>query len=225
MRKSAPALAKFLKDLTNELGEDKVHVIAHSMGNYLLQQAVEILQSEEGGLENFSLNQLVMAAPDITVNTQTSLMAGLKDKVRGFTLYTSKNDFVLGLSRNLCDVRTWVEAFWDTDNEADRLDCSTRIGFISLLTGIPSYVPGIDIIDASKVTQSRLLAGVEGWHSYPFNDDVVSNDIKLILRNNGDQPVNERSNVSCQDMNNRLCPSDGRRPEQFFWRFEPNDSD
>ena len=101
-RWATPHLIDHLRLALSEIGADRVHVIAHSMGNRLLTEA--LVQLPPDLLQR--LGQLVFAAPDVDAGVFTQLakaftaMLGAAGSPRR-TLYASSNDKALLASRFL----------------------------------------------------------------------------------------------------------------------------
>jgi esterase/lipase superfamily enzyme len=87
---------KLLANLSEKHGISKVHVIAHSMGNYLVLDALAHRDPPKR-----PLGQLVMAAPDIDRDQFAQAIPKVKAFFRGLTLYASKNDWALALSKRV----------------------------------------------------------------------------------------------------------------------------
>ncbi|HEU4559115.1 MAG TPA: alpha/beta hydrolase [Longimicrobium sp.] len=98
---SEKAITEFLLQFARSCGADRVHVIAHSMGNRLLLRALQrvVSAAENEGAVRFS--QLILAAPDIT----PELFLDVADQYRRLsertTLYVSNEDRALRASFRL----------------------------------------------------------------------------------------------------------------------------
>jgi esterase/lipase superfamily enzyme len=99
---TAPHLERFLSLLIERSGAKKIHIIAHSMGNRAVCDALRSLsQTKLQAAANVLVNELVLAAPDIDSDTFRELAAALKSLSGRVTLYQSSNDKALLLSRQL----------------------------------------------------------------------------------------------------------------------------
>jgi esterase/lipase superfamily enzyme len=92
---TVPNFIDFLNTLTS-IGITTIHVIAHSMGNRALVEA----------LENFpdiasSLGEVVMAAPDIDATLFRKSVSELHGKAKRYTLYGSASDRAIKLSKTV----------------------------------------------------------------------------------------------------------------------------
>ena len=128
---SVPSFKRFLVELSRRSGAERVHVIAHSMGNLALVQALSQLQRELGpSAPHF--RQVIMAAPDVDRRMFEGIAAEVQLSTDRITLYAASNDRALGAS--------------------ERLHGDPRIGDAS-----PMYVrAGIDAIDASAMIKGFL---------------------------------------------------------------------
>ncbi|WP_157649456.1 alpha/beta hydrolase [Burkholderia ubonensis] len=98
---SEPYFREFLELLLTKVGARRVHAIAHSMGNRLLVDAVERLDTSAAPAGSGELSQVVFAAPDVDAEVFVNKMKVAAGRARGFTLYLSSNDLALLLSRML----------------------------------------------------------------------------------------------------------------------------
>ncbi|TCK65740.1 alpha/beta hydrolase [Curtobacterium sp. PhB136] len=95
---SAPGLAAFLLFLAqNSGGVRHVDIVVHSMGNYVLVNAVAALQTalKTAGLR---LGHVFLAAPDIDAAEFATLASTRKGISRSGTMYASRNDLALLIS-------------------------------------------------------------------------------------------------------------------------------
>lgn len=93
---SAPHLESFLTTLSDDSGGAPIHIIAHSMGNRAL---VEALQRMSG--HGRRIGEVVFAAPDIDAATFQELAKNFKAASKRCTLYASSGDQALAASRKL----------------------------------------------------------------------------------------------------------------------------
>ena len=123
-------LEEFLNFVVTDLGLSRVNIVAHSMGNRALLNALANFEPPSVAEGAAMMNQIVLAAPDIDVGVFRQLAEDFRDKAERYTLYTSPNDKAIELSRRFHD--------------------SPRAG------GSVVLVDGIDTIDASAVETSFL---------------------------------------------------------------------
>jgi esterase/lipase superfamily enzyme len=123
-------------DLLNLLrldaGISTVHVIAHSMGNQIVVDAL----STKGVLTQ-GLAQVILAAPDVDRDVFRLLARRIKNVAKRVTLYASQFDRALELSHKLAE--------------------SPRAG--DVLGGQPLIVPNLDTIDASAIGEEMFGLG------------------------------------------------------------------
>jgi esterase/lipase superfamily enzyme len=102
---SERAMTEFLTRFTRDCGADRVHVIAHSMGNRLLLRALQRIVAAAETTPAIRFGHLVLAAPDIT----RELFLDVADQYRRLsqrtTLYVSDVDRALRASFRLQGAR------------------------------------------------------------------------------------------------------------------------
>ena len=141
----------------------KIHLIAHSMGSEALTLAlVELSQQYKGPV----FGQVILAAPDVdTAIFEEQRAPRIRGMAERFTVYTSENDWALGLSAE----------FWGGE---------PRLG----LAGKKLFVmDGFETIDATDGIQKGDTGpfSVEVGHSY-FAESLVDDIFHLIQH--GDSP-------------------------------------
>lgn len=124
-------LAGFLKRLSETSGATEIHLIAHSMGNRALINALKAFQTPSAAAKPFK--QVVLTAPDVPRQDAEVLIAAANANAERITLYASSKDRALLLSRGLHDNR--------------------RLGYVY---DYPYVIPGLDSIDASSVETDFL---------------------------------------------------------------------
>lgn len=95
---SVELFADFLSNLAARTGVEKLHVIAHSMGNRVLGLTLETIRNR--GLA-VHFGELVLAAPDLDRNLFKRLARVYPKLAAGTTLYVSRRDQALALSGKL----------------------------------------------------------------------------------------------------------------------------
>jgi esterase/lipase superfamily enzyme len=128
---SADHLARFLKDLSEKPGVARVNIVAHSMGSYLLLEALDRLQIGKI-LPHFG--QLILAAPDVQEVRFQQVMTKLTsaNAFDHITLYGSRNDY----------------AMWASEKANSR----PPVGMLKPILNIA----GLDQVDISKLTQNGI---------------------------------------------------------------------
>ena len=144
-----PAFAEFLEIATR--GTGKLHVIAHSMGNRYTLEALDALFESH---PDRRLGQLVLAAPDVDRSEFEARFDRIRDRTEGVTLYASKNDLALLVSRGV--------------------NLGRRLGDAA---GDPVVLAGLDTIDASLIEADAL------GHSYFADAPELLGDILGLIRN------------------------------------------
>ena len=82
----------------NTPGVRRVHVIAHSMGNRMLTEALVLLASTSGA-NSARLGQVVFAAPDVDTEVFVHRAEQFVGHAERYTLYASDKDRALALSQ------------------------------------------------------------------------------------------------------------------------------
>jgi esterase/lipase superfamily enzyme len=118
----------FLELLAQRSGAERIHIIAHSMGNRAVCDALKALSHDPESHVKF--NHLVLAAPDIDAETFAELAVTLQRLSGRITLYESSNDKALQASK--------------------KIHGYARAGEPLLV------IPGMDTIDASEIDTDFL---------------------------------------------------------------------
>ena len=99
VRLSGRRMARFLREIVEEAGADRIHLIAHSMGNRALIEALERLAAEQQDAASEPMfGQIVFTAPDVDRDFFTEAVQGLQGSAERITLYASENDLALRTS-------------------------------------------------------------------------------------------------------------------------------
>lgn len=94
-------LERFLLEILNRSGAERIHLIAHSMGNRAL---TEVLQRMSWGMESDEplFDEVVLTAPDVDADHfRRDLVPDIVKTARRVTLYASSNDEALAVSKKL----------------------------------------------------------------------------------------------------------------------------
>ncbi|NQZ11700.1 MAG: alpha/beta hydrolase [Algicola sp.] len=143
-------LGKFLRNILKNPNIEHLNILAHSMGNRALMRTVERL-SNDPTIEHKSINQIILAAPDVHVNTFAQLAQFYPKVASKTTLYVSSKDLTLSGSK-----------FFHTDD---------RVGYKPPII----VIPGIDTISVDNIDLSIL------GHSYFAEAAAVLYDIHQLL--------------------------------------------
>jgi esterase/lipase superfamily enzyme len=149
---STPHIVAFIRDLAAKSGATRLHVIAHSMGNRGLLRALERLARATDQASPVRLNQIILAAPDVDVDTFRELADVYRRLATRTTLYISTTDKALQLSH--------------------RLHRFPRVGLMPPLC----RVAGIDTVNVTNVDLSLL------GHGYVAQARDVLQDMHRLLR-------------------------------------------
>lgn len=152
---------ELLRDLA-EQGVTRVHILAHSMGNLLVLDALSTHEPPQP----LGIDELVMAAPDVDVDQYKLIAPMVRKLTKGMTLYASSADKALAISRTL----------------AGKMP---RAG--DVFGGKPVLVDKVDTIDASAIGTD--IMGLN--HSHYATDRSILNDVKRLL-SDGKRPPPER---------------------------------
>ncbi|MBV9304391.1 MAG: alpha/beta fold hydrolase [Acidobacteriaceae bacterium] len=152
---SVPHLVDFLTKLASQTGAERIHLIAHSMGNRVVTKALASLAPDRGARRR--VQQVALLAPDIDAAEFRRLAAVFKSVAGHVTLYASSRDEALKVSQ--------------------RLQGYPRAGEAG-----PNIViiPGLDTIDASAVDTSMI--GLS--HSYFADNQSILSDLFYLIRGN-----------------------------------------
>ncbi|NIV17742.1 MAG: alpha/beta hydrolase, partial [Woeseiaceae bacterium] len=102
VRPSGRILARMLDKVIKRTNADRIHLIAHSMGNRAMIEALQtyvLMHGIEGSRETF--DQVVFTAPDVDRDYFIEVMSMIDHVARRTTLYASDNDVALKSSRML----------------------------------------------------------------------------------------------------------------------------
>jgi esterase/lipase superfamily enzyme len=152
---TAPHLTAFLQQVAAQSNVKTVHLIAHSMGNRALTQALANLATPPAGASRVHFREVILAAPDIDRDIFKQLATAVASSADRVTLYASSHDEALAASKKLHEFPRAGEA-------GKRL----------------LVVKGIDTIDVSSVDSSLL------GHSYFGDNTSVISDIRRLLTQN-----------------------------------------
>ncbi len=94
-------LKSFITLVANRSGADRVHIIAHSMGNRLLLSALEGLAEDTQNADKPLLDEVIWAAPDVDAVQFARRVQNVQatSLTRRMTLYSSEHDLALRVSR------------------------------------------------------------------------------------------------------------------------------
>ncbi|MDA7426263.1 alpha/beta hydrolase [Thalassococcus lentus] len=130
VRLSGRRLAVFLEDLVAKSGAETIHIIAHSMGNRALTDALEIMALERRvqPQDDPVFGQVMFAAPDVDAQLFAAMARVFRPLAKRMTLYASSKDWALVSSRKLHGSAPRAGLGGDVllaDNHFDSIDMST----------------------------------------------------------------------------------------------------
>ena len=89
-------LTEFLTDFSAKSGANRIHIIAHSMGNRALLEAVNRIHKENPQIQ---FGQIILAAPDVDADVFEELAEAYTLLSEQTTLYISEKDKAVGASK------------------------------------------------------------------------------------------------------------------------------
>ena len=158
VRFSGRRLTRFLEDLVAQSGATTIHIVAHSMGNRAVTDALELLALRLAPIEAPVFDQIIFAAPDVDMSLFSAMLPTIRPLARRLTLYGSEKDWALLASQKL-------------HGDAPR---AGQGGADALVHG------AIDTIDMSSLGEDMLA------HSYVANDRSALLDISMLFWRNTD---------------------------------------
>ena len=97
---SGRRLADFLETVVAQAGAQRIHLIAHSMGNRALIEALQTYLARRAPENRRHIfGQIVLTAPDVDRDYFTDAMQALTGSAERVTLYASDNDYALHTSQ------------------------------------------------------------------------------------------------------------------------------
>ncbi|MGW3215075.1 alpha/beta hydrolase [Streptomyces parvus] len=151
--RSVPYFQDFLRHVLTETGVSEVHIVAHSMGNRLLTEALADLDTTTLPEGSGRVGQVIFAAPDVDAESFRQRLPRIVRQAKGCTLYASSADRALAVSSSLA--------------AAPRAGQSGA-GII--------VAPGLDTIDATALDTGLMS------HSYVGDHRSVLADVHGLLR-------------------------------------------
>ncbi|MEO1400159.1 MAG: alpha/beta hydrolase [Cyanobacteria bacterium J06635_1] len=148
------AITEFLVDFTQNCGAEKVHVIAHSMGNRGLLRALQRIAASAETRGQIKFGQVFLAAPDIDRDLFLDLARLYPEHAERTTLYASDRDLPVHLSARLHD--------------------APRAGYFEPYT----VTPGIDTVAVPNFNVDLM------GHSYFAEAEALLYDIRDLMLNN-----------------------------------------
>lgn len=151
---SEAAITDFLVRFSQECGADKVHIIAHSMGNRGLLRALQRIAGNAQTRATVQFGQILLAAPDVDRDLFLDLSSLYGAYAERVTLYASDADQAVHLSAKFHD--------------------SPRAGYFTPYT----VAANIDTVAVPDFDVDML------GHGYFAQADALLSDIYSLIRNN-----------------------------------------
>jgi esterase/lipase superfamily enzyme len=103
IRLSGRHLRRFLDDFVERSGARRINLIAHSMGNRALLDALELIATRRGGEGSTDpvFNEIIFAAPDEDASLFAEMLEVIRPIAARLTLYGSDSDLALEASKRL----------------------------------------------------------------------------------------------------------------------------
>jgi esterase/lipase superfamily enzyme len=98
---SRDALEGMLDELIADSSVGRVHIVAHSMGTMVAVEALRQLYDRRGATITNRFGAIVLASPDIDIDSFTSSVARIGSLARNITVLTVANDRALGAMRDM----------------------------------------------------------------------------------------------------------------------------
>jgi esterase/lipase superfamily enzyme len=98
---SADGLREFIETVVAETKAKRIHIIAHSMGNVALNEALFTL--EPATLAKLNIGEMVLASPDLDPDLFQRTYRRLQKRGATSTIYAASSDWALWLSSGLRD--------------------------------------------------------------------------------------------------------------------------
>ena len=102
VRLSGRRLSKFLDRIVASSGARRIHLIAHSMGNRALTDALELFALRRASTADAAVfEQVLFTAPDMDAGLFNEMLETIRPVAKRMTLYASQKDLALITSRSL----------------------------------------------------------------------------------------------------------------------------
>ena len=151
---SEPYIAQFLSQFATQSGAERVHIIAHSMGNRGLLRSIQRIVHQAQVQSHVPFGQIFLAAPDEDPDVFRDLATAYQTVAQRTTLYVSAKDKALATSGIIHDY--------------------PRAGFSPPVT----IVPGVDTVEVSNIDLTLL------GHGYYGDARDLLQDMHNLLRHN-----------------------------------------
>lgn len=161
---SEAAITRFLVDFQARCGAERVHLVAHSMGNRGLLRAMQRIAANPQHQGRVKFGQVFLAAPDVDRDLFRELAAVFPKLAERTTLYASEGDRAVHVSHRLHD--------------------APRAGYFEPFT----VVPGIDTVAVPDFDLDLL------GHGYFAQAEALLHDLYDLIRHNPPAVQRQRLN-------------------------------
>ena len=151
---SEPYITEFLRNIAARAGATRVHVVAHSMGNRALLRSFQRIATTTAATTPIRFGQVILAAPDVDVDTFKNLARVYEDLSSRTTLYVSPSDIAVQAS-------SWLHKY-------------PRVGFSPPVT----IVPGVETVEVPAFNLLNL------GHGYFAEAGALLHDMFDLIRRN-----------------------------------------
>ena len=145
----------------------KIHLLAHSMGNLLV---LEALASNRYLTKSFQIAELMLAAPDVDRDNFELLLPKIQHSIKNVTLYASSRDKALATSKKLA-------------GNIPRAGDVSRKG--------PIILPGMETIDVTSL--GGELLGLN--HSTFAENHSILSDVSILIQESKRPPHKRLTNI------------------------------
>ena len=97
---SGRRLTLFLEDVVTKSGATRIHLVAHSMGNRAMTDALELFALRNKG-KPAAFDQVLFTAPDLDAGLFAEMAMTIRPTAKRLTLYASNKDWALEVSKRL----------------------------------------------------------------------------------------------------------------------------
>lgn len=166
---SERAITEFLVEFSAHCGAEKIHIVAHSMGNRGLLRALQRIAADAETRGKLRFGQVFLAAPDVDRDLFLDLARLYPEHAERATLYASDADLPVHLSAKLHD--------------------APRAGYFRPYT----VAPGIDTIAVPDFDLDLL------GHSYFAQAEALLHDMYSLMRHNAAPGQRQRLDAVTED--------------------------
>ncbi len=154
-------LITVLEGISRYSGATKIHLVAHSMGNFVLTEALKTMDDRRGAavVQTALFDQVALAAPDIDAREFVERVGlRLKPFSRRFTVYASAEDKALYVSRKVNDFEP--------------------LGYLNQYSRSGAKKQMFDLVDASQLSTGWFDSG----HIYYGDMPEMIADVSFVFR-------------------------------------------